>query len=339
MRLESACKPVFARHETFHPRYGWVKKAYDAGANDPHVFNEDLAVVRLGVGKNMVKSIRHWGHAFRVLTPVKEEGSRVPISAPTVLGRTLFADKGWDPYCELPGTLWLLHWLLVAPGSIAPVWWLALTEYSGVEFTEEELQQYVLDRTKDWADPTGSSVKKDVSCFLRMYSSGQTARATFDDLIDCPFRELGLVQPSAASADSYRFWIGPKPSLPPAIAAYACLDFISRTETTSRTATISFLTNEHGSPGKAFKLPEEALIDLLTEAARQNAQIELTSAAGVPQLTFDDEPGEVATNILWDSYRQMGSEARGFDGLVAAGSSAELPSGGRFSATALEVMS
>ena len=66
MRLESACKPVFARHETFHPRYGWVKKAYDAGAKDPHVFNEDMAVVRLGVGKNMVKSIRHWGHAFRV---------------------------------------------------------------------------------------------------------------------------------------------------------------------------------------------------------------------------------------------------------------------------------
>src|SRR4051794_34698416 len=111
MRLESACKPVFARHETFHPRYGWVKKAFDAGSENPHLFNEDMAVVRLGVGKNMVKSIRHWGHVFRVLTQTKEPGSRLPVSSPTKLGRTLFSDNGWDPYCELPGTLWLLHWL------------------------------------------------------------------------------------------------------------------------------------------------------------------------------------------------------------------------------------
>lgn len=323
MRLESACKPVFARHETFHPRYGWVKKAYDAGAEDPHLFNEDMAVVRLGVGKNMVKSIRHWGHAFRVLTQSKEPGSRLPVSSPTVVGRTLFSEQGWDPYCELPGTLWLLHWLLVAPGSIAPVWWLALTEYSGVEFTEEELQQYVLDRTKEWADPNSSSVKKDVSCFLRMYSSGHSVRATFDDLIDCPFRELGLLQPSAANADAYRFWIGPKPSLPPAVVAYACLDFIARSETSSRTATISFLTNEHGSPGKAFKLPEDALIDLLTEAARKNPLIELTAAAGVPQLTFDDDPAAVATDVLWDFYKEMGGDPRAFEPMLIAGAAAE----------------
>ena len=28
MRLVDAAKPTFARHETFHPRYGWFRKAY-----------------------------------------------------------------------------------------------------------------------------------------------------------------------------------------------------------------------------------------------------------------------------------------------------------------------
>ena len=28
MRLVEAAKPTFARHETFHPRYGWFRKAY-----------------------------------------------------------------------------------------------------------------------------------------------------------------------------------------------------------------------------------------------------------------------------------------------------------------------
>ena len=28
MRLVEAAKPTFARHETFHPRYCWFRKAY-----------------------------------------------------------------------------------------------------------------------------------------------------------------------------------------------------------------------------------------------------------------------------------------------------------------------
>ena len=28
MRLVDAALPMFARHETFHPRYGWFRKAY-----------------------------------------------------------------------------------------------------------------------------------------------------------------------------------------------------------------------------------------------------------------------------------------------------------------------
>ena len=60
MRLSEAARPVFARHETFHPRYGWFRKAYEATADDPAAFTRKDAPVELGVGKNMVKSIRFW---------------------------------------------------------------------------------------------------------------------------------------------------------------------------------------------------------------------------------------------------------------------------------------
>ncbi len=325
MRLEAACDPVFARHETFHPRYGWVKKAFDAAANRPQVFNDELAVVELGVGKNMVKSIRYWGQAFRVLSPVKTPESKAAVCISTPIGQNMFADDGWDPYCELPGTLWLLHWWLVAPGSIAPVWWLALTEFGGVEFTAEQLEQYVLDRTSEWAHPHPSAVKKDISCFLRMYAAGHALRATFDDLIDCPFRDLGLLQPSGASSGAYRYWIGPKPTLSPAVAAFACLDFIARTDSSARTATVSKLTTEHGSPGKAFKLTEAALMDLLEEASQQHEEIELTAAAGVPQLAFFDDPASAATDLLRDHYRFLIGNARFPGSRVVAGRRADLP--------------
>ena len=37
---------------------------------------------------------------------------------------------------EDPGTLWLLHWLLLAPKSQLLVWWLAFNEFNAVEFAE-----------------------------------------------------------------------------------------------------------------------------------------------------------------------------------------------------------
>ena len=37
---------------------------------------------------------------------------------------------------EDPGTLWLLHWLPLAPKPQLPVWWLAFNEFNAVEFAE-----------------------------------------------------------------------------------------------------------------------------------------------------------------------------------------------------------
>jgi hypothetical protein len=327
VRLEAACRPVFARHETFHPRYGWVKKAYDATACDADVFNRDDAVVELGVGKNMVRSIRFWGLAFKVLSNVALPGSRTHLAQPSTYGDVLFADDGWDPYCELPGTLWLLHWSLLKPPSVVPVWWLAYNEFSAIEFTAEDLEQFILDRIRDWNPPHASAVRKDVLCLLRMYAAGQTSRATFDDLIDCPFRELGLLQPSLTNSGAFRFLIGPKPTLPPAIAAFACLDFVSRTDSSASVVSVNRLVSEHGSPGRAFKLTETELSELLQRAARESPEIELTSAAGVVQLAFDDDPSALATEVLRDHYQRLTGSAQFHGARRVAGTSADQPHG------------
>ena len=77
MRLVQAAAPVFARHETFHPRYGWFRKAYSCTTADPTIFSRDDAPVRIGVGKNMVRSIRFWGLAAKLI-----EGKHSNILSP-----------------------------------------------------------------------------------------------------------------------------------------------------------------------------------------------------------------------------------------------------------------
>ena len=68
--------PVFARHETFHPRFGWLKKGYDKVSDDQEVFSKKDAPVVLGVGKNMVKAIRYWCIAFKIIEEKRVKGKK-----------------------------------------------------------------------------------------------------------------------------------------------------------------------------------------------------------------------------------------------------------------------
>ena len=57
----------FSGHQTFAFRYGWLEKGVKGVAASPGIFAAEDAIVQLGVGKNMVESIRHWCLATQML--------------------------------------------------------------------------------------------------------------------------------------------------------------------------------------------------------------------------------------------------------------------------------
>ena len=93
MRLAEAAERSFARHETFHPRYSWFRKAYAHVTDDPRIFSRPDAPVEIGVGKNMVRAIRFWGTAARLIIddPTNAKG-REARCVPTRRGRALFGE-------------------------------------------------------------------------------------------------------------------------------------------------------------------------------------------------------------------------------------------------------
>ena len=305
MRPLDAAKPMFARHETFHPRYGWFRKAYRFAATDPHIFNREDAPVKIGVGKNMVRAIRFWGLAAKLIEE-KERTSKSRASEwiPTALGDALFGELGWDRYMEDPGTLWLLHWLLLAPPSLLPVWWIAFNDFPAVEFDDDDLVGAVgaqIEAIAEWNSPHPSSLKKDVGAMLRTYAPAErTGRSSIDDILDCPLRELNLIGRSVGT-NRYRFALGTKPTLPPAILGYAALDYCARTSTGGNTITLDRLVHEAGAPGKVFKLTEGELLAAIEPLAQDAAAISLTTSTGAVQFSWSGKPGEVATGIL-DRY-------------------------------------
>ena len=84
-------KASFAGHESFPMRHAWLTKGVTACSKDSGIFRSDDAMIQLGVGKNMVRSIRHWCISAGVAIDDERgqfgEGKGVH---PTELGRQLF---------------------------------------------------------------------------------------------------------------------------------------------------------------------------------------------------------------------------------------------------------
>lgn len=307
MRLQDAAQPVFARHETFHPRFGWIRKAYLHSSADPQVFVRPEAPTILGVGKNMVRSIKFWAEAAKVITAVPSVSNpRTPGMAPTAFGDALLSSDGWDPYLEDTASLWLLHSRMLAPTCRLPVFWLALNEFSAIEFFEEDLTQALTNRlaeTGGWDAPSRTALAKDISVFLRTYSPGQRAKRTpVDDIFNNPFRGLGLIRPSAINPSGYRFSSGLRPGLSPGIVAAITFDYLARTNTSAQSVTINRLATEPGGPGKVLRLHEEELSTLLDEASRSTDDVSFVAPVGNVQLQWVGQPEAVAGRFLADHY-------------------------------------
>lgn len=304
--LAETSVPAFARHETFHPRFGWLRKGVEQSALDPGVFTSEQATVTLGVGKNMVLAIRYWGLAFKVLqaTP-NPDRPRLSLYEPTEFGRRLLGDNGWDPWLEDPGSLWLLHWSLLQGPCTAPVWWVAFHDFSPQQFVESQLVTQVLElaAAAGWTGVLPASVKKDVECLLRTYTVKQVGRSGLDDVLDCPFRELGLLE-AAPGGGGYRFVDGEKPSLPDEIVAYASLRYAAHAGDGARSISIARLSHDPGGPGGAFRLPERALADALRRVSIRAGTLQVLEPGGLRQLLFDGDPAVLAEQILTNYYQE-----------------------------------
>ncbi len=110
------CK--YSGHETFVCRFAWLTKAAVTVAAEADILStkrENDAMAELGVGKNMVRSIRFWAEASDIII-TSEGGHRVTEFGEKLLTGSINEDgmprEALDPYFEDIQTLWLIHWKL-----------------------------------------------------------------------------------------------------------------------------------------------------------------------------------------------------------------------------------
>ena len=158
-------RPIFSGHETFRCKTHWLKRGYDFICNECN-FNDEDAVVRLGVGKNMVSSIKYWMKAFGFINP--NDNTIAEISH-----YLLDSNEGKDLYFEDFGTLWLLHFCLINE-NYSTIYRKVFVDYhrSRNEIDKAKLQNYLKAKCFDGAYAklyNESTVKKDIDVLLHNY--------------------------------------------------------------------------------------------------------------------------------------------------------------------------
>ena len=296
----------FSGHETFSLRHGWLKKGVDGVALKPHLFSDDDAMIRLGVGKNMVRSIRHWCLATRILEESEKRGELVP----TDLGRSIFLDDNLDPYLEDSATLWLLHWHLATNFYHSTTWFWMFNYCNHAEFTKEKIAFEIgswLERPGNKKTVSESTLNRDIDCFLRTYvASRQTKTAVSEDSLDCPLTDLRLIT-ELDDSKTYQFNRSSQDSLPDEIFVYTLAKFWQM-EKRADSIALSKMMQEVGSPARIFKLDENSLVNRLEKIETiSNGAFAYDETAGLKQIY---RRGEIdLTKLLERCYRKKAKKA------------------------------
>ena len=175
-------------HEKFPLREGWINKGLSvAKEKGTHIFLESQGPDMLGVGTNMVKSIRYWMQACGLL--VKEGNKEILSDVAEIICIN-------DPYLEDIFSLWILHSNIAKNIEQATVWYMFFNRFNVDSFNKADMQKKMQQELFNYVGQqvTESSLKDDIDVLLNMYSKGDNKNEDPEDKIISPFSTLGIIK-------------------------------------------------------------------------------------------------------------------------------------------------
>lgn len=273
-------KYTFSGHDSFQCRQLWLKKGYDFVAEGNN-FNQEDAVVKLGVGKNMVASIRFWLKSFNIIDQKDQ---------PTPLGIRMFDDtQGWDPYLEDEGSLWLLHYQLVKTG-FATTYTLIFNELrkEKLQFSATNFVSYIkrLSEKHEGIPFNENTLNKDFTVFTNLYKNDPEAK-DIEDSFSGVLSELELVRRIGKQKDAqFQIENSDRENLPASVLLFAILDNPSY----GLSVNINNLEYDWNSPGSIFCISRNGLLNKISEIVAENDFVTFTDQAGIKELQFKSKP-------------------------------------------------
>ena len=278
----------FSGHQTFPLRIAWIPKAsIEISKGKDPLTKIDEGIVSLGLGKNMIESLRCWIQAFRIV----ERGEKNWKF--TQIGEQIFSQPdGLDPYLEDHSTSWLLHWL-ICTNTKAPffAWEYFFNRWSFPEFSATPS----IDVFRQEAEKTRKTVS-DVTLlqhwqvFLHSYRPPRGKKA--EDHLDSALSILGLIHKvgerrnlSGKIEPIYSFNLGAAASISQQLFTFFIHDWWNRFFPEEETVPLSEIVAGAYSPGRVLKMQESEILERVEEVASSQPKVfQVTESANFRQL-------------------------------------------------------
>ncbi|MDV3663306.1 hypothetical protein CMU51_04455 [Elizabethkingia anophelis] len=282
-------KFTFSGHDSFQCRQLWLKKGYDF-VQEEQSFNNEDAVVKLGVGKNMVSAIRYWMKAFNIIDN-KDKLTKFGI-------KIFDTENGYDPFLEDEASLWLLHYQLVKTG-LASIYTIIFNEFRKEKlfFTKETFLNYLkrFQEVHPELSFNENTVAKDFTVFLNMYKNDEDNNDV-EDSFSGILSEIGLLKTVYSTIEDekgkkikieqFQIENNERDGLPDDVVLFSILD----NPIFGNSISLNSLEFDTNSPGSIFALNRSGLVNKISDIVSDNKNITFTDHAGIKELQFKNKP-------------------------------------------------
>lgn len=260
----------FKKNESFYIRDGWYEKALNTIAENENinVFGKNNGITMLGIGSNMVKGLRYWMQASKI---INSSATKTELSD---FGKVIFK---FDQYFESTFTWFFIHYNLCTNYEECPIFYGAFN--SDIKsFKKQDLVKYLKTIFSiDGYETKEEYVEEDTSVFLKSYINEEKIINPEDNYV-CPLSSLKLIRKVGDKIEKIR----PSYSSLSYLLVYYALRRLYHDESFK----IEDSFEEIGSPYLIFNLDKNMYLQYLEEM-KKNGLIIINKTAGLNTVYFE----------------------------------------------------
>lgn len=253
------------RHESFSIREGWLAKGIKNVKEYGNVFALQNATDILGIGTNMVKSLKYWMTATKL---IEEKNREIMLSD---FGSIV---NEYDPYLEDIFSWWLIHINMITNIDDAYIYNLFFNKCNIKTFTKRELYEklYAL-LTNEKLTFNENILQDEVNMIIKTYTIDEKIDNPENNFI-CPLSELNLLK--KVDRDTYEKNRPEIRNLPFWVVYYIICLLLDDRDNIS----IDELLKEENSPAKLLNMDKNLINEYLDEM-KKNDLIIINRTAGL----------------------------------------------------------
>lgn len=263
----------FKRNESFYIREGWFEKALAIiqENNGKNIFFKNEGITYLGIGSNMVKSLKYWLFAAGLISGKENQLTEF---AKLILN--------YDPYFDDSFTWFLIHYNLVKNEEECPIFHEAFNDKNISHFTKSSLADYLFTVFSEKENNINKKyVDSDSGVFMNTYVNDQVIIDPENNYVS-PLVRLKLIK---KVKDGYSMAM-PKYGKLSYLVIYYVLKDLYKDQADS--FEIEESMEIENSPVKIFNLDKYMYLQYLEEM-RRNGLITINKTAGLNTVYFENK--------------------------------------------------